>query len=135
MSSVYVWLFILFNIIGLLSYVCGKVIYNIQLWAKRLKTKIDMKMQKFILVKDKIDDLKQKGTTNQSSDDEIEELKIENEILKHELKIVEVKLSLKKNGGKINFDFKAENADLRSQLRKVSSELESIKLEHTELEK
>ena len=30
MSSLYVWLFIIFNIIGLLSYVCGKVINNFQ---------------------------------------------------------------------------------------------------------
>ena len=30
---------------------------------------------------------------------------------------------------------KAENVDLRSQLSKVASELESIKLEHVELEK
>ena len=51
-------------------------------------------------LKDKIDDLKQKGPSEQISDDDIEDLKKENEILKHELKIVELKLSLKKNGGK-----------------------------------
>ena len=37
MNSLCVWLFILFNIIGLLSYACDKVINNIQLWAKGLK--------------------------------------------------------------------------------------------------
>ena len=55
--------------------------------------------------------------------------------MKHELKIVELKLSLKKNGGKNNFEIKAKNADLRSQLNKVTSKLESIKLEYAELEK
>ena len=59
-------------------------------------------------LKEKIDDLKQKGPTNQNIDDDIEDLKKENEILKHELKIVELKLSLKKNGGKINSEVKAK---------------------------
>ena len=35
-------------------------------------------------------------------------MKKENEILKYELKIVELKLSLKKNGGKIDFKIKAK---------------------------
>ena len=51
-------------------------------------------------MKDKIDDLKKKEPSEQASDYDIEDLKKENEILKHELKIVELKLSLKKNGGK-----------------------------------
>ena len=51
-------------------------------------------------LKDKIDDLKKKEPSEQANDDDIEDLKKENEILKHELKIVELKLSLKKNGGK-----------------------------------
>ena len=59
----------------------------------------------------------------------------ENELLKHELKIVELKLSFKKNGCKNDSKIKVENADLRSQLRKVTSKLELIKLEHAELEK
>ena len=58
-------------------------------------------------LKDKIDDLKQKGPTYQTSDDFIKDLKKENEILKHELKIVELKLSLKKNGGKIDSEIKS----------------------------
>ena len=53
----------------------------------------------------------------------------------HELKIVELKLSLKKNGGKNDSKVKAKNVDLRSQLKKVTFELESIKLEHAELQK
>ena len=59
-----------------------------------------------------------------------EDLKKENEILKHELKIVELKLSLKKIGGKNDSKIKAENANLSSPLSKVTSELESIKLDH-----
>ena len=85
-------------------------------------------------LKDKIDDLKKKEPSERA-DDDIEDLKKENEILKHELKIVELKLSLKKNGGKSDSELKAKNADLRSQLTKVTSELETIKLEHAELEK
>ena len=55
--------------------------------------------------------------------------------MKHEFKIVEPKLSLKKNGGKNDSKIKAENVDLRSQWSKVRSELEFIKLKHVELEK
>ena len=51
-------------------------------------------------LKDKLDYLKKKKSSEQANDDDIEDLKKENEILKHELKIVELKLSLKKNGGK-----------------------------------
>ena len=49
------------------------------------------------------------------------------------MKIVELKLSLKKNGS--NSDLKSKNADLRSQLSQVTSKLDSIKMEHVELEK
>ena len=52
-------------------------------------------------LKDKIDDLKQKEPSKKTNEDDIEDLKKENEILNHELKIVELKLSLKKNGGKM----------------------------------
>ena len=65
-------------------------------------------------LKDKIHDLKKKGPSKKTSDDDIEDLKKENEILKHELKIVELKLSLKKNGWKIDPEIKAKNADLIS---------------------
>ena len=41
--------------------------------------------------------------------------------LKHELKIVALKLSLKKNGGKNDSKIKDENKGLRSQLSKVTS--------------
>ena len=70
-------------------------------------------------LKDKIDDLKKKELSEQANDDDIEDPKKENEILKHELKIVELKLSLKKNGGKSDSELKAKNADLRSQLSNI----------------
>ena len=41
-------------------------------------------------MKDKIDGLKSKTPSEKTSDDDIEDLKKENEILKHELKIVEL---------------------------------------------
>ena len=59
-------------------------------------------------LKNKIDDLKKKEPSEQANDDDIEDLKKENEILKHELKIVELKLSFKKNGGKSDSELKAE---------------------------
>ena len=55
--------------------------------------------------------------------------------MKHELKIVELKLSLKKDESKIDPDLKSKNVDLRSHLTQVTSELDSIKIEHAELEK
>ena len=66
-------------------------------------------------LKDKIDDLKSKTPSEQTSGD-VEDPKKENEILKHELKIIELKLSLKRNGNKIDSDLKSEIANLRSQL-------------------
>ena len=48
---------------------------------------------------------------------------------------MEIKLSLKRNGTKNDFDIKYENVDLRLQLRHVTSELDSIKFEHAKLEK
>ena len=65
-------------------------------------------------LKDKIDDLKKKGPSEKTSDDDIEDLKKENEILKHELNLVELKLSLKRNGSGSDSDLKYENAYLRS---------------------
>ena len=65
-------------------------------------------------LKDKIDNLKQKEPSEKTNDDDIKDLKKENEILKYDLKIVELKLSLKKNGGKNDSEIKAKNADLRS---------------------
>ena len=41
-------------------------------------------------LKDKIDDLKSKRPSQQTGEDDVEDLKKENEILKHELKIVEL---------------------------------------------
>ena len=55
--------------------------------------------------------------------------------MKHELKIIELQLSLKKNDSKNELDLKFENVDLRSYLIQVTFELDSIKIEHVELEK
>ena len=55
--------------------------------------------------------------------------------MKQKLKIIDWKLSLKKDDSKIELDQKSENVDLRSHLTKVTSELDSIKIEHAELEK
>ena len=57
--------------------------------------------------------MKSKIPSDQTSDDDTKDLRKENEVLKHELKIVELKLSLKKNEGKNGSDIKAENLDLR----------------------
>ena len=46
--------------------------------------------------------------------DELWVLKKENDISKHELKIVELKLSLTKDGSKNEPELKIENVDLRS---------------------
>ena len=63
-------------------------------------------------LKDKIDYLKSKKPSEKTSDDDVEDLKKENEILKHELKIVELKLSLKRNGSKSDSNLKSKNVDL-----------------------
>ena len=62
-------------------------------------------------------------------------MKKENEILKHELKITNLKLSIKDDDSKIESDLKSENVDLRSNLTKLTSELETTKLQYAELEK
>ena len=88
-------------------------------------------------MKDKINHLKATKAPSEknSSNYDTEGLKEENEILEHELKIVELKLSLKGNGSKSDSDLKFENANLRSQLSQVTSKLDSIKMEHAKLEK
>ena len=52
-----------------------------------------------------------------SDNDKVGDLQKENEILKHELKIIELKLSLKNNGGKNEPELKTENVDLRSLVK------------------
>ena len=54
--------------------------------------------------------------------------------MKHELNIIELKLSLKKDEGKFDSDLKLENVDIRSHMTKVTSKLDSIKIEHAKLE-
>lgn len=74
-------------------------------------------------LKDKIDCLKSRkeGRDKTSDSDKVATLKKENEILKHELKIVEVKLSLKKDDRNNESNLKTDNVDLRSHLTQVTS--------------
>ena len=67
-------------------------------------------------LKDKIDDLKSGKESNVqiSDNDEVGNLKKENEILKHELKINELKLRIKKDDSKSEPDLKTKNVNLRS---------------------
>lgn len=78
----------------------------------------------------KIDHLKsKKNPKDQIKDsDEVSRLKKENEILKHELKIIDLNLSLKDDTNKVELYLKSENAYLRSNLTKVTHKLESTKL-------
>ena len=55
--------------------------------------------------------------------------------MKHELKIVEIKLSLKKDDNKIEPYLRYESEDLRSHLTQVTSEVYSIRTEHAKLVK
>ena len=90
MSSLCVWLFLLFSIIGLFLYASYKVINNRQLWEKVCRKKDNLKDryedEKVYIgkLKDKIDDLKATKAPNEktSSSDDTEDLKKENEILK-----------------------------------------------------
>ena len=81
-------------------------------------------------MKDKIDYLKSKKESKDQvkDNDEVSRLKKENEILKHELKIIDMKLNMKSDDSKVESDLKFENADLRSNLTKMTFELESTRL-------
>ena len=93
---------------------------------KRDSLKDRYKDAKFYIskLKDEINDLKfgEEPFAQTSVNDDTKNLKKEYEILKHELKIVELKLSLKTSGNKSEPDLKFENADLRSQLSQVTFE-------------
>ena len=88
-------------------------------------------------VKDEIDDLKfgKEPFVQTSDNDDTKNLKKENEILKHELKIGELKLNLKTSGSKSELDLTIENTNLKYQLSQVTFELDSINIEYVELEK
>lgn len=57
----------------------------------------------------------------------------ENKILKHELGIKNLNMRLMKDKKKSQPDFRYENTNLNSKLRKVTSELETTNLEYTKL--
>lgn len=88
-------------------------------------------------LKDKLDYLRSKEKLAEPiiDSDEISRMKNENEILKHVLEITNLKLSLKEDDSKIESDLKSKNLDLRSHITRVIFELDSIKIEHVELEK
>ena len=67
-------------------------------------------------LKDKIEHLKTEpeSTKYETSDDDYSKLKTKYKILKHELKTVELKLILKKDGSRSELDLKSESIDLRS---------------------
>ena len=48
---------------------------------------------------------------------------------------MKLKLSLKRNGRKNDYDLKYENANLKSQLSQVTFKLDIIKMENAKLEK
>ena len=50
MISLCVWLYLLFSIVGLLSYASYKVINNIQLWAKVCRIRIHLPSQYYLFL-------------------------------------------------------------------------------------
>lgn len=86
-------------------------------------------------LKDKTDDLKfgKESNVQTSKNDEVGNIKKENEILKHDLKTMELKLSLKKDGSKSEPNMRSKNIDLRSQLSQIKFKLDSIKIENEKL--
>ena len=62
-------------------------------------------------------------------------MKIEYKILKHELKITNLKLSLKSDPRKIESNLKTKNLDLRESLVNKTFKFETLKEDHEELHK
>ena len=87
-------------------------------------------------MKDKIEHFESNHkSTESTSDDEYSKLKINYKILKHELKITNLKFSLKNDPRKIESNLKTENSDLKVSLAKQTSEFETLKEDHKELHK
>ena len=88
-------------------------------------------------LKDNIEHLKSrpKSTESETSDDDYSKLKIEYKILKHALKITNLKLTLKNDPSKVEYDLKTENTDLIASLEKKTFEFETLKEDHEELHK
>ena len=87
-------------------------------------------------LKDKIKHLKSKpkSTESETSDDDYSKLKIEYKILKHELNITNLKLTLKSDPRKFEIDLKIDNKNLRASLAKKTSKFETLKEDHEELQ-
>ena len=79
-------------------------------------------------MKEKIEHLKSKSKSIESgtSDDDYSKLRTKYKILKHELKITNLKLTLRNDPSKIASDLKTKNADLRASLEKETFELEIL---------
>ena len=75
---------------------------------------------------------KPKSTKSRTSDDDYSKLKNKYKILKHELKIMNLKLTLGNDPRKIESNLKTENADLRASLAKKTSKIETLKEDHEE---
>ena len=88
-------------------------------------------------LKENVENLKSKpkSTKSETSDDDYSKMKTKYKILKHELKITNLKLTLRSDPSKVETDLKTENADLRESLAKKTSELETLKEDHEELHK
>ena len=78
---------------------------------------------------------KLEATKSENEDDEYSKLKTEYKILKHELKITNLKLSLKSDLNKVESELKTKNLDLRENLAKITLKHEALKADHEELQK
>ena len=88
-------------------------------------------------LKENIEHLKSKpeSTESRTSDDYYSKLKIEYNILKYELKITNLKLTLRKDPSKFESNLKTKNVDLKESLAKKAFEFEILKENREELYK
>ena len=88
-------------------------------------------------MKEKIEHLKSKpkSTKSETIDDEYSKLKIEHKIFKHELKITNLKLTLRSDPSNFESNLKTKNTNLISILAKKTSKFGKLKEDHEELHK
>ena len=88
-------------------------------------------------MKEKIEHLKSKPESikNKTSDDDYSKLKTKYKIMKHELNITNMKLTLRSDPSKVESDLKTENIDHRESLENKTSEFETLKEDHEEIHK
>ena len=88
-------------------------------------------------IKDEIEfsNSKQNESNDQIKDNEVDsKLQRENEILKHELEITNLKMGMIADEKKIQSDLRSKNANLRSKIAKMTSKIESSKLQYAKFE-